>query len=212
MLKTKDKIMKKILALSALMLGLVTPLQFAMSQGQPSDGFYVGIDGSFDQLKDNINATPDNIYNADGPAVGLFAGYRQSQGRFTVAAEARYGYSFASEETTVAPIDGFALTHEFGAAVLPGFWVNDQLIVYGRIGFTNATLVDTISDIKFTNTDSAVEYGGGVEIFASETVSVRVEYTRVKFEGMPILTFNAINYSDWGITRNRFRAAITTAF
>ncbi|MCP5381063.1 MAG: outer membrane beta-barrel protein [Kordiimonadaceae bacterium] len=204
--------MKKLLITTSIITGFLLPLHSAFAQGHSTDGLYVGLDGSYDQLKDNILATPENIYSADGADIGIFAGYRQSQDQFTVAAEVRYGYSFASRKTSVAPIDGFALTHEFGAAVLPGFWLHDQFLVYGRLGYTRATLVDTISGVEFTNTDGAVEYGGGVEFFPVNNVSIRFEYTRATFEGQPTITYNSILYDDWKVRRNRFRAAITTAF
>jgi len=204
--------MKYIFTFFALLFGVMIPFQFALSQSHPADGPYIGIDGSYDLLKDNISATGDNVYSTNEPAVGIFAGFRQTQGQFTVAAEIRYGYSFARKEQTVAPFDAFAMTHEFGAAVLPGYWLNDQLLVYGRLGYNHATLIDTINAVDFSNGDSSVEFGGGIEIFATPSVSLRLEYTRTAFEGMTILTFNNVNYNDWKIRRDRFRAAITTAF
>lgn len=205
----------KNLFLSAIVIlgGCITSSMPAFSQQHPTDGIYVGIDGSYDQTKDSIKATPTNVYNADGPATGIFIGYRQSQGPVNVGVEARYGYSFVSNDVnTTIPTQGFDITHEFGADILPGFWLTDNINVFGRIGYTRATLVNSVQTVESKYSTGSLNLGAGVQIYPARNVSLRIEYVRSSFEGRPAQLYNSVLYTDWKIRRNRFRAAIITAF
>ena len=182
--------MKTILILGGLLACILCLPITAYSQGHPSDGLYIGLDGSYDKIDEtstlipgaegaNLLVVPSRaIYRIDGIAAGIFVGYRQSSGRFTVAAEARYGYGFASNETAN---DSFKITGEYGASVLPGVWVSDGIAIYGRLGFSQLHLNRTYQGIIHRNDDSSLHYGGGIQMFATESLSIRADYTRATF-------------------------------
>ena len=98
--------MKTIVKLGSFLACILLSCQVAHAQGSQFDGPYIGIDGSYDKHTATSTAisnaptgfvTPGTaVYNTDGPSTGIFIGYRQSVDRFTVAAEARYNYSFVS--------------------------------------------------------------------------------------------------------------------
>jgi opacity protein-like surface antigen len=205
--------MKIIFIIGALIAGVLFPVNAALSQQHPSDGVYLGVEGSYDQTKDNIKATPSNVYTADGIAAGLLIGYRQSHDRVSLGVEARYGYSFVSNEiNTITPTQGFDITHEFGASILPGFWIADEVLIYARFGFTQSTLVTTLQSVESKYNDTAIELGAGIQIFATDTISIRGEYVRTNFEGQPSLLYNGVIYDDWKVRRNRFRGALIAKF
>ncbi len=195
------------------MTSVFMPVNIALSQQYNSDGIYVGLDGSYDQIRDNIKATPDNIYNANGTAFGIFVGYRGSQDKFTVAVEARYGYSFISNDIiTTNPTQRYSITHEFGGAIMPGFWLSEQALIYAKVGFNQSTQIKTLQDIEFKSSNSGISLGGGIQLYATDTVAIRAEYERSNLKGIVPIVYNASTYNDWKVRRNRFRVALITAF
>ncbi|MBL4601733.1 MAG: outer membrane beta-barrel protein [Emcibacteraceae bacterium] len=182
--------MKTILRLGGLLACILCLPITAYSQGHPSDGLYIGLDGSYDKTTETSTLIPGAeganllvipspaIYDLNGIAAGIFVGYRQSSGRFTVAVEARYGYGFASND---AGNDSFKITGEYGASVLPGFWISDEIAIYGRLGFSQLSLSRTYQTIIHRNTDSGLHYGGGIQIFATDMISIRADYTRATY-------------------------------
>jgi len=202
--------MIKALKIATLLACLTLLTNTAHAQNHPADGLYFGLDGSYDMLKDNYeirdNTTPVNLGEYDGSAAGGFLGYRQSKGNFTFAVEARYGYGFASY-TNVTNGSTLKHTHEFEIAALPGYWINDMLLMYVRLAATNNSTRVNAANNTLTNTTTNFNYGGGLEIRLNNGFSVRAEYTRSEVYGAPITT-----QTTWHIKRNRFKGAIIKQF
>lgn len=202
--------MTKALKIGGILVCLTLLTNTVHAQDHPADGLYFGVDGSYDMLKDNFDirdsTTPTNLGEYNGTAAGGFFGYRQSKGDFTVAVEARYGYGFANF-TNVAVGSTLKHTHEFELAALPGYWVNDTLLVYARLAATNNTTRVNVTNNTTTETTTNFNYGGGLEIRLSDGFSVRAEYTRSEVYGAPFTAGTT-----WRIKRDRFKGAIVKQF
>ncbi|MCC3860262.1 porin family protein [Pseudemcibacter aquimaris] len=182
--------MKKTLTKIALFAALLLPVQAAFSQGSPHDGLYIGADATYDltrfdsyRVESLTDMTPtDNklIYDDEGLAAGLFIGYRLSERQFTLAVEGRYGYSFINNELSVA--ETYENTNEFGISVLPGIWVNDNMILFTRFGASQQTVTRTFEGVLNQNSDTGFHFGAGVEIILPNNLAIRGEYNRATFQ------------------------------
>lgn len=181
--------MNLFIKLGYILVGTLFLTQIASAQGHSQDGLYMGVDATYDisrfsdfaveSLTDTLPTDVKTIYNDEGPAAGIFIGFRFTQGRYTVATEARYGYSFIENDLSLT--DSFKLTNEFGGSILPGYWLSDQIVVFGRIGFSQLTAIRTFDGILNKNSDTGLHFGGGIQLFATDTISFRAEYNRATF-------------------------------
>lgn len=194
--------MKILLKVGGILASMVFITQTAAAQDHPNDGMYFGVDASYDLLKDNTDLLGTTI-SFDGPAVGGFVGYRQTKNNLSVAVEARYGYGFASWESGAV----LKATHEFELAVLPGYWINDDILLYTRLGATNNTIRVSLAGSTDTNTSTEFNYGAGVEINLLNNLSLRAEYTRSE-----LYDEQTSDTTWWRIKRDRFKVAMVAQF
>ena len=193
----------------------------ANAQGSQYDGPYIGLDGSYDKhtpVSATLITQPTGFvlpstaaYSDDGISAGIFVGYRQSLENFTVAAEARYTYSFVSNQITAT--DTFNPTNEYGASVMPGYWLTNEVVVFGRLGFSQQNINRNYQGSLFNNTDTGLIYGGGIEIYVNELFSLRADYTRTTHNHRMNLTVNnqsAVFFNN--IRRERIRGSIVAKF
>lgn len=192
-----------------LLASLLLIAQPAIAQGHKNDGLFGGVDGSYDLHNDNTELLATKI-SFEGGAAGVFVGYRQTNNKFSVAVEARYGYGFASY-TNITNGASLEATHEFELAAMPGYWITDDLLIYARLGATNNTIrVSTAATSTSTNTNTNFNYGGGIELNLNNNWSVRVEYTRSEIYDEQ-LTFTApLNF--WRVKRDRLKGAAVFKF
>lgn len=213
--------MKNMFKLGGLMAFVMFSTQFAFAQQSVHDGIYMGVDGSYDkheavsitveQSVPNLVAPSTAVYTDDGIAAGIFAGYRQSYDRFTVAAEARYAYSFVKNEPTTG--NSYNPTNEFGVSVLPGFWLTNDFLVFGRLGFSQLNTNRLYQGSFFNNTDSGLIYGGGAEIYLNDQISFRADYTRsVHSNRMSVVVAGNTGIITNNIKRQRFRGSLIYKF
>lgn len=219
--------MKLIIKIICLLTSVLLFAQGAYAQSHPQDGFYVGIDGSYDiiRIKDyTVESLTDReptdnkfIYNDEGPASGIFVGLRISDGQFTLAAEGRYGYSFIQDENIA--FDTYKQTNEFGGSLLPGYWINDQVVLFGRIGFSQQTTIRLFDGILNDHSDTGLHFGAGIQLYVSDFISVRGEYSRASFNHQMSQVFPAteteptevIDFTN-NFRRNRFMVSLVSNF
>ena len=213
--------MNKIFKLAGLLACVVFSTSTAFAQQSVHDGIYMGVDGSYDK-HEAVSVTveqgsagfvaPDaSVYTDDGISAGVFIGYRQSYDRITVAAEVRYAYSFVSNEP--AATNTFDPSSEFGGSVLPGFWLTNDFLIFGRLGFSQLNTNRNYLGSLFNNTDTGLIYGGGAEIYLNDQFSFRADYTRTVHnhrmsaaDGAGTATFTN------NIKRQRFRGSLVYKF
>lgn len=231
--------MLKIATLAALLL----PAQAAFSQTSQFDGPYMGVEGSYAQTKNNaieiIEPEIDGVYlendvpstsfrnpkyDADGVIAGLFFGYRLSEGQFTLAAEASYSNNFVENDANV--LDSFELTSEFGFAIQPGVWLNENVVLYGHLGATQLRAKSRAGNETFDSSDTGLVFGAGIQMYINEQLSIRGSYTRSTHnhktgEWIDIYTiadgdlvFSDVAYFEYDSTlrRNKFSASLVYNF
>lgn len=171
-----------------LLASLLLTAQPAIAQGNSHDGLYIGAGGSYDDTSYTsteiepspaipyVTFPPINAYETSGIGSSIFVGYRQSSGWFTVAAEAQYGYNFASNN--ISATDTFETTNEFGATIMPGIWVNNDLVVFAKLGYSQLNMNRNFNGSLFNGTDAGLHLGGGVQVYVNDVVSLRADYTR----------------------------------
>ncbi len=216
-------------------LATVVFLSFAMiggsafAQSSQHDGFYFGVDGTYDITKfdnfvitsntDELPTDDKTIYNDEGPGAGIFIGFRMSQGNVTVGVEGRYGYSFIENEVSSTEI--YKTTNEFGGSILPGFWVDENVIIFARVGFSQLTTERTFGGILNRNSDTGLHFGAGIEAYISDTLSLRGEYNRATYNHAMMQEFvdNTTNPAtitvvtfDNNFRRDRFQVSIVSKF
>lgn len=153
-------------------------------------GLYIGIDASYEIYDDNIaftNGVGSNlstILKPKGVAPSIFVGLRENAGRFSMAVEARYGYAFANEkiDPSLLIVDGykFSLGHTISIAILPGFQITNDILLYTRFGYVTSQYKEEITDgavvISGKAYQGGFEYGVGFQIDLSGQLAVRAEY------------------------------------
>lgn len=215
----------------------------ANAQSSVHDGLYMGIEGSYAKTSqtdltilppdfegvvlenDILSATSRNpLYTAEGAGAGVFLGYRASQGKFTLASEISYAYSFISNEPTAST--RFEQTNEFGASLYPGIWVDSDVVVFGQIGFSQLKTNSFSGLSQFNNSDSGLIFGGGVQAYLSPQVSIRASYSRsthnhqtnqnidlYEFVAGTLEQIGAVNYRyDHAIKRDKFSVSMIYNF
>ncbi|SFX32750.1 outer membrane protein [Marinospirillum alkaliphilum] len=133
------------------------------------DGIYAGVSlGSFStEMSADVVFNGNNVVNekgksGSGSALGLLAGYGQSFDRFYVAGEFNYrsGMGDSTADVDMSGPGKFKneLGQSFSIAVLPGYLVRDDLLVYGRLSYGL-----TESDVKIVQGGNTVfDYGAAL--------------------------------------------------
>ncbi|MBT5185457.1 MAG: outer membrane beta-barrel protein [Kordiimonadaceae bacterium] len=221
--------MKLFIKLSGLLISTFLFAQVVSAQGHPADGFYMGVDGSYDitrfshytveSLTDREPTDDKTIYNDEGPGAGVFIGFRQSQGRFSFAAEGRYGYSFI--KNTISATSELKQTNEFSGSLLPGYWVSNSFLVFGRLGFTQQMTRNLFDGITNDHSDTGIVFGGGIQLFATDRISLRGEYNRSTFNHQMTQvfedttttpsTFEQVDFTN-NFRRDRFQVSLISKF
>ncbi|MBT5072562.1 MAG: porin family protein [Kordiimonadaceae bacterium] len=221
--------MKSIIKIGCLLASVLLFTQSAFAQGHPQDGFYVGIDGGYDitkfkdytveSLTDREPTDNKTMYNDEGIGTGIFVGFRLSDGQFTLAVEGRYGYSFIQNEELAW--DTYKQTNEFGGSILPGFWINDQIVLFGRVGFSQQTTIREFDGIDNDHSDTGLHFGAGIQFYVSDSISLRGEYNRATFNhemaqvfedtSTDPSTFEQVDFTN-NFRRDRFQVSIVSRF
>jgi len=200
------------------------------------DGFYVGAQVGYDMYRIKNDAdfidffgnefSIDPTVSANGWAGGLFVGYGKYWDTFYLGGEIFANGSGAKADWDGTFTDIFGNTFdidtdvkiksEYGVSLLPGYKVNNNSLVYVRVGYNWARIdadVDATSTFfPFTFTDSGDNNktlhgwsgGLGIETLIVDNFSVRTEYTYTKY-----------NHSDNGfdhVTDNKFMLALLYHF
>lgn len=243
--------MKKTMTKIAIAAAMILPAQFAFSQSSPygfslsnpHDGLYMGVEGSYAKTKNNSLEVIEPEYDGvvltedirqtsfrdpkfadEGAGAGLFFGYRISEGKFTIATEATYGHSFISNNNNLS--DSFELSSEFGITILPGVWLNDNVVLQVHLGASQLRIKSRAGTEVFDTTDTGFSFGAGIQIYANEQLSFRASFTRSTHnhktgewidvyeitDGGLELTDTAFFEYDSTLRRNKFAASIVYNF
>jgi outer membrane immunogenic protein len=170
------------------------------------DGFYLGAQLGYDSWNVKYNsgtnytgaaATTNPTLNATGVSGGVLFGYGRGIGQtLYLGIEAFYnGSSAATSYTTNVTVGPATLNRKysvggsFGIDALPGVKLNDQALLYLRLGWTRANLKgqETATVAGVTSNASNMlwqngwTYGTGIEARVYENWSLRGEYNYTAF-------------------------------
>jgi len=179
------------------------------------DGFYLGVRAGYDNYtaRDNLSYTDlegevfsiNPVLSPIGWAGGVFLGYGKYLGnRLYLGGEANFNAtgaqsSYALTALTMSGSGGLdtnslkttvSANNNYGLAILPGIKVNNNSLVYARIGYTwslikTQEIFTTIGPSTITFNKSKVvgglTYGLGLEMFLVGNLSLRADYTYTSF-------------------------------
>lgn len=199
------QIKKSLLALG-LMTVMGTPVAFA-------DGFYVGAGVSRDNGNINLSHTENDVNHsvlantssmgAKGFGGSIFAGYGMSFDRFYLAGElnaAASSMKFSDQSTqddiipsTTTAQRSYKIKNNYGISVLPGFKLNDQTLLYGRLGYVKGKVqfndAETSTypghqghDVSKSDNLDGIRYGVGLSTEVFKHVNLRLEYNHTDYK------------------------------
>lgn len=165
------------------------------AERNPFSGFYAGAQlGHIGLVTDNTG--PREAASAlvadragHGGAAGVFGGYGVRFGDIYLAGEIDAELSDASWDIERDPngrVYSVDKHHSFGGSVIAGYVLDDSALLYGRAG-----VVRTGFETEYTEGGSTVDsrdgqiglrFGGGIEVPASEAVSLRLEYSHTSYK------------------------------
>lgn len=189
--------------------GEITPYNAPCRNNGLHDGIYVGLQGGYDtyRFRSVINTTDglgntissNPALNVGGIVGGVFFGAGRYFDCFYLAAEAIANASNAiTSYTTNFKYSGFTDNYytqirvrpSYGIAVLPGFRMNDNALLYGRLGWTVASIrtYENFSTVGVTTTiasrnlyRSGGTLGLGIESALVDDFSIRAEYSYTRY-------------------------------
>jgi opacity protein-like surface antigen len=166
-------------------------------------GFFGGLKAGHDMGNTELTVTdggPDGLFvfdgfGSNGLMAGGFVGYDQQIGsRFVVGIEAGASVTTIKNELSL-DIGGLGVgsiatgtQSSVNARVRAGVLINPATLIYGYGGYARNRMYTELSNGVDSEREyfsvNAVEFGGGVETFVSEKVSVRGEYGLIHTENL----------------------------
>lgn len=171
-----------VLALAASSAFLAAPA-FA---GDGFAGFNVGVHGGYNFANDKFEAPGTNFSGSgDGFIGGLHGGYTAALGeRMLLGAEAEVDWS---ETTSKVEAGGTSVEVKqglgYGASALVGATLNDDVMAYGKVGYYMAQFEAEANGASVGDERlGGLKWGLGTQYMVSEGVSMRGEFSQVRFE------------------------------
>jgi outer membrane immunogenic protein len=171
-------------------------------------GFYVGAsagpeDAAFSQYSHTIGQNPQaaegqfnvlatNHFSGKGAFGSIFGGYAWTWGKYYLAAEANGNLSSVKYELTNHEFlhtnfaaTTFTIKSSEGVSLLPGLFLSDATLFYGRLGYSNGRIVlnegadPSIMSLR-ENVDG-FRYGVGVRHAITPQWSLMMDYSQVLY-------------------------------
>ncbi len=203
---------------------------YAADKKPSFNGPYVG--GSIGYRKDKLvvqEAFNNGVISGEAGTIkgsgisgGLIAGYNASLGsNIVLGLEAGFdlqsgssNYNYSAEQISdynddngtnfTAASEGVKMQYAVNVAARLGFKPMDNLLVYGKIGYSSAhakytgsftTLAGKINiNTPYGDTSGGLLFGGGFEIMFSDQWSARLDYTHTKYEEVRAPNLETIDY------------------
>lgn len=176
-------------------------------------GFYagatVGPEGAIFSQKSHIILLqgPDTIEDKEhfagtGVFGSIFAGFDRDYNRFNLAAEVNVNisslqYLLVNDEALHHTFSKttFRVTNSEGVSLLPGYYLSETTLFYGRVGYVNGRLKITESDPSInsiTKNRSGIRYGVGVRHAVTPQFSVLMDYSQITYQNVKSFYFDPI--------------------
>lgn len=148
---------------------------------------------------------------------GLLAGYGETFGAFYLGLEAEAEVASVNWNIERDPAGRLYTMEKRGAVGVgarAGYVLNDSVLLYGRVGVVNgwfdsdyATATTAVSQ---TDTLTGVRFGGGVEFAVSDSLRMRLDYTRTVYEDFEVDYLTGVD--GFEPSENLFRVGLSYAF
>lgn len=176
-------------------------------------GFYIGAGlgpegAQFDQKSHVVRLVangPLNIvdkeqFSGTGIFGTLFAGYGWKHDRFYLAGELNANlsslkYQLINDEYINQTFSKttFTIKNSEGVSLLPGYFLSDNTLFYGRIGYINGRLKIKQSDPSINSSTSnrnGIRYGLGIRHDITEQVTLMMDYSQINYDSIKSDTFD----------------------
>lgn len=176
--------MKKFIFASLLAMTISAP-----ALAEPFSGTFVGAEVGYDNFEvkgTNIAGSGLSVDGLSGNGVvgGVFTGFDfPINDTFFVGAEAslnlsggKISASFGSDTIVVKAHESYIFSGRLGAKV------NASTGIYARLGWAHTRFKATAPGYAESSTEDGFQYGGGVETYVSDNVSIRAEYTAIDYK------------------------------
>ena len=167
------------------------------------DGFYLGAEVGYDayRIRESFDLNPgialsgSNSTSATGFNGGLMLGYAQDMSDvFRLGGEIFVRHSTADNTDHLAAGVSTSSTkleanNSYGVSLMPGIKLSNSAVVFAKVGYVRTDLKGTAtysnSGLESRETASqwvnGIEYGVGMEIAATDNVSLRGDYTYANY-------------------------------
>ncbi|MEZ5670143.1 MAG: outer membrane beta-barrel protein [Alphaproteobacteria bacterium] len=193
------------------------------SPDNPLAGFYFGGQLGHDGLV-SANSGPrqaGSVLDAErggyGASAGVYGGYGLRLDDFYLAGELDAEISDASwdiERDPTGRVYSVDKHHSVGASLIAGYVLGDAALLYGRVGLVRTLFhtdyATTGTSTSEDNTQTGLRFGSGVEVPASDTVSLRFDFTYTDYESFDV-EYGA-NVDRFDNAENQFRIGLAYRF
>ncbi|WP_028388461.1 outer membrane protein [Legionella fairfieldensis] len=197
-------------------------------------GFYVGVSGgpegaSFSQkahvtratifATGNFNVVDKQHFSGTGGFGSLFAGYSLYYNRLYLAGEINGNFStveyrLVNDEYTHLHFSktSFTVKSSEGAGLLPGYFLADSTLIYGRIGYANGRINIDDSDPtihSMRKNRSGIRYGGGIRYDLTPQFTFMMDYSQINYGSLKSHVYEPVGmvYKSTKITPNTAQVA-----
>lgn len=143
---------------------------------------------------DTFNVVDREHFAGLGVFGSLFAGYSRVYNRYYVAVEGNANlssltYKLVNDEYVHQNFSKttFTIKNSEGVSLLPGFFLSDNTLFYGRVGYINGRLKISESDPSIrsmTKNRSGIRYGAGLRHDLTEQWTVMMDYSQINYDSV----------------------------
>ncbi|MDR3442264.1 MAG: outer membrane beta-barrel protein [Legionella sp.] len=142
----------------------------------------------------NINTMDENHFSGYGVFGSIFAGYGWNYNRYYLAGEINANISSVKRKHTNTEVfhahldtTTYTITNSEGVSVLPGFFLSEGTLLYGRAGYTNGRIKARQGDetIQSSTTNrNGVRYGLGLRHDFAEHLTLMMDYSQITYQSI----------------------------
>ena|GEM_PF-1690104 len=200
---------------SSILTLLFFTITFVMTLANAASGFYVG--GGLGPEIANFRVTShikvtgvsnikdDNQLSGTGGFASLFLGYGKplsewglKTNQFYLGGELNANASSLSHQNSndeffhrTFSTTTYRMRYSYGASILPGYLYTDNLLFYGRVGYSSANFTISTSDASLADINrnlNGIQWGLGVQPSLNKQLAMRMDYTYIVYQSTSIST------------------------
>lgn len=142
----------------------------------------------------NVNAVDETHLSGYGVFGSIFAGYGWNYNRYYLAGEINANISSVKYKRTNTEVfhnhldtTTFNITNSEGVSILPGFFLSEDTMLYGRAGYANGRIKIREGDATIkhsTHNRNGVRYGLGLRHDFAEQLTLMLDYSQITYQSI----------------------------